>query len=125
MSGDDINLDSCAIGTIEDILNFIGLSIYDLVLDLAGPELESAVGDFIPEFETTIEDAPAEADINETVDLDGSELLINLSPSDANISPEGLRISVDGSVSSETEADCVSAYDPGGSLSPSQPTRYR
>ena len=119
LSGDDINLDSCAIGTIEDILNFIGLSIYDLVLNLAGPELESAVGEFIPELETTIEDAFAQANINETVDLEGTELYINLSPADAAVSPDGLRISFNGSVSSDTVADCVAAYDPGGSLSTS------
>ena len=116
LSGDNINLDSCAIGTIEDILNFIGLSIYDLVLDLAGPELENAVGDFIPELETTIEEAFGQANINETVDLNGSELIINLSPADASIKPEGLRISFDGSVSSTTVSECVAAYDQGGSL---------
>lgn len=117
LGSEDINLDGCAIGTIEDILNVFGLSIYDLVLDLAGPELESAVTDIIPELETTIEEAFSQANINESVDLNGSELLISLNPADVLIKPEGLRIAFDGSATSEAAADCVAAFDPNASLS--------
>ena len=94
------------------------------MLDLAGPELEFGCWGFIPELETTIEDAFAEANINETVDLDGSELIINLSPADALVSTDGLRISFDGSVSQTPSLIVLQHTTQWLTCDPRWPTQY-
>lgn len=116
LDGDAINLDGCALATVADILDFLGLNIYDLILDTAGPELEGAVYDLIPELEALIEDAFSQANINQVVDLNGIELTVALNPSDVDIKPEGMRLLFDGSFGTEEVADCINEYDPGGSL---------
>lgn len=117
LSSSDIHLDGCAIGTVEDVLNFFGLSIYDLILPLVQDQLNSAINDFGPQIETLIEDAFSQATIEQTVDLNGVSANLALAPSAVEIKPAGVRLSMDGSMSTSEVAPCVAAYDPGGSLS--------
>ena len=113
---DDISLSSCFIGDVEEVLNFFGLSIWDLALDLAGPLLTSAVNDFIPDLEATIEDAFSQAYIQEELDLAGTTVTLEVMPSDVIIEPAGLRLAMSGGLSSPEPAPCIAPYDPGGSL---------
>ncbi len=114
LSGDDIHLD-CWLQGIEDFLDIIGLSFYDLIIGLLAPTLESTIADLAPTLETTVEEAFSAAIIQQELDLNGVTATINLYPSDVDITPDGMRIVLDGGVSA-AQASCIAPYDPGGSL---------
>lgn len=113
---DDIEISGCSIGYIEEALNYFGLSIYDLVLDLAAPLLDSAIDSFIPDLEQTIEDAFADAYLADETDLNGVLLSYEIAPSTVEITTEGMRLGLSGGLSTAEAAECIAAYDPGGSL---------
>ncbi len=116
LSSSNIVIDDCWIGTVEDVLGFFGLSIFDLILPLVEDQLAGAVADFGPEIEALIEESFASLTISETIDLAGSEATLELYPSAVDIQPAGVRLTLDGSMSSVAPADCVADYDMGGSL---------
>ncbi len=121
LSSSDIQLDGCALGTIEDVLNFLGLSLFDLILGPLEDALLGSVGDLGPTLESTIEDAFASATIQQTVDLNGVPLEVNLAPTDVTVTPAGVRVALGGGLDAAA-APCVAAYDTGGSLkTPSDP----
>lgn len=113
---EDINLDDCAIGTIQEILEFFGLDMYDWIIGLVEPTLTSTLDSLGPELETTIEDAFGQAMIEQDVDLLGTVLHVELYPGDVVIDPGGMRVALNGAMSTDTAADCIAVYDPGGSL---------
>ena len=113
LTGDNINLDNCAIGTVEDVLNFFGLSIYDLVLSLAGDQLLGAIQDFGPQIETTIEDAFSSASIDQELAVGEATIRVQLHPSEIAIKTEGARLTMAGSMSANEVAECVTDWDPG------------
>ena len=115
LSGDDIHLDECWIGTVEDVMNWFGLSFYDLVLSLAGSYLESAIQDFGPEIEEALEDAFSEATIEEEFDVNGIMVDMQLYPGDVEITPAGMRLGMNGMMGTDAQAQCIAAYDPGAS----------
>lgn len=116
LSGTDINIDGCAIGTIEDILNFFGLSIFDLVLSIAAPYIDDLVGDFGPEIEALLEDTFSQVKLDEEIDLGGVPLAIQLYPGQVEIAPAGVRIYMDGGVNTPAVAQCIEEYDSGESM---------
>jgi hypothetical protein len=123
LASEDININSCAIGYFEDVLNFFGLSIFDLVLGIVEPTIETVVLELVPTLEQTIEDAFGQLSIQQSVDLSGATLDIAIAPEDINIKPEGLRVQMNGSATTAEGAECVSAFDPNGSLA--TPTTLR
>lgn len=123
LASEDINIENCALAVFEDVLNFFGLSVFDLIIGIVEPSIEEVVGDLVPTLEETLEDSFAQLSIQESVDLMGSTLEVSLSPEDIDIKPEGLRVQLDGSATTETGADCVAAFDPNGSLA--TPTALR
>lgn len=116
LSSSNIVIEDCWIGTLEDVLGFFGLSIFDLILPLVEDQLSSAVSDFGPEIETLIEDAFSSLTINESLDLGGAQASLQLYPSAVTIEPAGVRLTLDGGMSAVEPAECVAAYDMGGSL---------
>ena len=70
LNGEDIHLDNCAIGTVEDVLNLVGISLYDIILSFAGGFIDDAVAGFVPEIEALIEDAAGSIYIEEELALD-------------------------------------------------------
>ncbi len=116
LQGEDITLEDCSIGTLEEWLGYIGLSLYDYIIDLASGYLDSSVEDMLPDIETTIEDAFASASIDEEIDLLGTTLRIELQPSDIIIQPSGMRLVMEGSMNAGEQALCIADVDPGGSL---------
>jgi hypothetical protein len=115
LQSSDIQLEDCSIGYLEDVLNFFGLSLYDLILDFADGAIQDAIGDATADIETMIEDAFASATIQEQLDVNGATVDLMLSPRDVEIVPEGLRIIMQGSFDGNPPAECIAAYDPGGS----------
>jgi hypothetical protein len=115
LTGDDINLESCAIGTLEEVLNFFGLSLYDLVIGQLDSVLNDAIQDAVPDLEAALEDAFAAASIHETIAIGDTELQLDLEPNDLTITPDGMEILLAGAAVAEP-SECVAAFDPGGSL---------
>jgi hypothetical protein len=116
LSSDDINVDDCALSVFEDILNFFGLSVFDLIIGIVEPEIENLVSDLVPTLETTMEEAFNQLSIQESVDLMGANLNISLEPEDIMVKPEGLRVQMNGSATTDTPARCIAGVDPNGSL---------
>ena len=105
-----------ALAVFEDVLNFFGISVFDLIISIVEPIIEETVNDLVPTLEETIEDAFNQFSINETVDLMGTPLNLYIAPEEILVKPEGLRVILDGSAGTESAAPCVNAYDPNGSL---------
>ncbi len=115
LQSSDIQLDDCSIGYLEDVLNFFGLSIYDLILDFADSAIQDAIADASGDIEGMIEEAFAETTIQDTLEIEGATVDYMLSPRDVEVTPDGLRIVMQGSFDGNPPAECVAAYDPGGS----------
>lgn len=116
LTGTDIQIDDCFIGAIEDVLNFFGLSLFDLILSVASGFIDDTVADFGPEIETLLEEALAAVIIEEEVDLSGVVMDLGLYPAEIDIDDPGVRIWMDGYTAVDEAAECVAAYDSGASL---------
>jgi hypothetical protein len=115
LTGSQIQLDNCVIGDIEDFFNFLGLSLFDLVLSLADGFIDDAIAGFVPEVEALIAEASSAVYIEEELDLGGAVAELLLYPSDVRIREEGMRIVMAGLVDAQQVSDCISEYDIGGS----------
>jgi len=113
LTNDAIHLD-CFIQDIEDVLGWVGLSIYDLIIDQLAGTLDDLTADLAPTLEETVEEAFGSASISQDIDLNGAVAHISLYPTDVGIQPSGVRIVMGGAVSGDV-ATCVAAFDPGGS----------
>lgn len=116
LTGTDIQIDDCWIGTVEDVLNFFGLSLFDLILSVASGFIDDTVADFGPEIETLLEDALGAAVIEQEIDLGGVVMDLGLYPAEIDIDDPGVRIWMDGYTAVDDAAECVAEYDTGGSL---------
>lgn len=111
----DIYLGECTVGSIEEVLNYVGLSIYDLLIGALDSTLQDQIASMGPELESAIEDAFAAATIEQDLELNGALVHLLLQPSNVDITPASLRLWMEGSFAGEPAA-CIAAYDPGGSL---------
>ncbi len=116
LSGDDVAIDGCAIGTVLDVLDFIGIDLIDLLLPAVSGALDGAVDDLAPTLEETVEDAFASAVIAQELDLQGKVVNLLIQPGDIQITPSGMRLSMDGLTSVDAPDDCVAEWD-GGTFS--------
>lgn len=116
LTGDAVHLDDCPIGTILDVLGFFGLDIIDLIIPAIDGALNDAVDEFGPELETAIEDAFNQLVIDEQFAVLDASLRITATPHDIQIVPEGIRISLTAMADAGVAAQCIEAYDPGGSV---------
>jgi len=115
LRGEDINLDNCAIGTVEDVLNFVGISLFDIILSFAGGFIDDAIAGFVPEIEALIEDAAGSIYIEEELALGDATANLVIYPHEIRIREEGLRFTMAGSFAAAEPADCIADVDPGGS----------
>ena len=114
LTGDNINLSGCALATVNNILDFFGLNLFDIVLSFAGGFIDDAIGDFAPQIEELLEDSFGAANIEQEIDLGGVVATLQIYPGDVEIRPDGMRLSMDGSMDADA-AECVAQWDPGGS----------
>ncbi|MDP6932916.1 MAG: hypothetical protein QGG40_08355, partial [Myxococcota bacterium] len=91
------------------------LDIYGWITDLVEPTVQDALGDFSSDLEETIEDAFSQAVIQEEFEVQGATVTVDLFPSDIDISTDGLRMTMSSAFSANA-AECISDYDPQGSL---------
>ena len=110
---DYLQLD-CWIGDLEEILNWLGLSLYDLIWSIVEGVIDDMIADLAPDLEEAIEDAFSSANIEETVEVGDAELTLKLQPADVTIEPEGVTVLMSGSATADPAA-CIAPYDPNGS----------
>ncbi len=118
LTGDNIDIANCgSIETIDDILDFFGVDIFQLILDAVEPEIDGAISGLTDDLDlnTPINDALASATIQEEIDLGGVPLTVDVAPSDIEVAPTGVRIALDGSISAPADP-CVEPYGITGSL---------
>ena len=113
LTGDDVYLEDCPLGTVLDVFAFIGLDIVDLILPAIGDALNDAVGDFAPELETTLEDAFSAATIDQELEVQDSTLRLAVRPGDVVIQPAGLRLTMAGLAEAAEVSDCIAEWDSG------------
>lgn len=114
LTGDDVYLEDCPLGTVLDVFDFIGLDLVDLILPAIGDALNDTVADFGPELETTLEDAFSAASIEEEFEVQDSTLRLAIRPGDVVIQPAGMRLTMAGMAEAAEVSDCISAWDNGG-----------
>ncbi len=112
----NIHLTNCAIGNINQWLaDNLGLDMFDLVLSAVEGEIEAQYAAQVENFEGTIEDALRGLWLQDSVDVQGTDLNYDLHPTDIDHNDHGLRIAMGGSFSSADVAECVAAYQLDGS----------
>ncbi len=111
----DIYMENCTIGSVEEVLNYVGLSIYDLILSAVGSTLQDQIASMGPTIEEAIESAFSAATIEQDLDLNGAQVHLLLQPSNVEVTPDSMRLWMEGSFDGQA-AECVASYDPGGSL---------
>lgn len=116
LSGDDIVLEGCSIGTIDDIFSFFGGSLYDLILPMVDDALNDAVAGLSADLSGTLDDALLAVALAESVPLGESVLDIDLAPTDAQITADGVRLVLGGALTTASTHPCVADWDPGESF---------
>ncbi len=112
---DDLHLD-CGIQTLEDVLGYLGISIYDFIFDIAIGTLTDSLGDLTGDLDTTLNEALSAAYFEDDIEiLDGIELHVELAPYDVVIEDGTLKLVFSG-LTEAPPHECVEAWDPGGSL---------
>jgi hypothetical protein len=114
LTGDDVYLEGCPLGTVLDVFDFIGLDLVDLILPVIGDTLNDAVADFGPELETTLEDAFSAASIDQELEVQDSTLHLAIRPGDVVIQPTGMRLTMTGLAEAAEISDCIAEWDAGG-----------
>lgn len=108
LRGSDLRVSNCFLGTIDEILDIIGVSLFDLVTgplrDIVNDQIQELVRDLGPE----LEDALNSFRIDERFDINGAEIAVQLDPTDVEVIPAGLRLVLGGSVSAD-EHPCIAA----------------
>jgi hypothetical protein len=116
---DKIHIEDCAAGTIITILGYVGLDVVSLLLGQLVPVLESQIDGIIDDLNDTLEpqinDAVALATISTSLDLLGTTLEVDIAPQDVQITPDGVRLLMGGSIDAPP-SDCVAEYGYTGSL---------
>ena len=116
LKSSDIYLD-CNIGSVESVLDYLGLSLFDLIIGLAEDAIQDAVSDAMSELEAQIDDALAQARLEQVIDVQGAEIELLLEPESAEIDNSGMQLVMSGLADAKNVNECIAAFDKGGSLS--------
>lgn len=106
LTGTDIQVDNCWIGSINDILEYIDFSLFDLVLGPIEGLIDDQVQGLIGDLEPQLEDAFNSIRLDETFNFNDAELKVKIQPYDVDVRPEGMRIATQG-LADATVAPCV------------------
>jgi hypothetical protein len=119
LNSDTVNIDDCALTTINQITGLLGFDLIQLAVDQVIPLLEGQVDTIIDDLNDTLEpqinDAVALATISTSLDLLGTTLEVDIAPQDVQITPDGVRLLMGGSIDAPP-SDCVAEYGYTGSL---------
>ena len=71
LTSNDINVNNCALSTFEDVLNFFGVSIFDLVLGIVEPTIEGLVVELVPTLKKRLKMPSINSVFKESIELKG------------------------------------------------------
>jgi hypothetical protein len=106
LRGTDLQADDCWLGAINDILEFVNFSLFDLLLGPIEGLVDDQVQALVADLEPTLEDAFNSFALDETFTFNDADLRVSLEPSDVIITESGLRLETVGLADAEL-ADCV------------------
>ena len=123
LAGEDIELsgDCNGVDTVEDLLNQVGLSFYDIIIGAVNPILESQIQSQVEDLEQTLADALSAASVDQTLDVQGTTLNIRLYPGSTWTDADGVEIVMSGYMEAEQPTSCTDVHDPGGSARSDSP----
>lgn len=111
-----VHLTDCAVGDINEFLDqYLGINLFDLVIDQVVGSFESQITEQLAELEITAEDALRAAWLSDSVDALGAQLNYDIHPTTIDHVEGGLRLVLGGSVSADP-APCVAGLEDLGSL---------
>ncbi|MEQ1504377.1 MAG: hypothetical protein ABMB14_19205 [Myxococcota bacterium] len=112
-TGDDIEFTNCGladvINTVNEVTGFFGLDLYDLILGMVEPQIDTVVNDLPAELEPLLEDTFASLTISEEIDLLGVPLGLTLWPESLSTTADGMRVELS-SVTDVPTHPCVAQY---------------
>jgi hypothetical protein len=121
LAQEDLNIWDCFIADLNEVINWLGIDLIGLVLDLIDPLLDDQIQNLLTDLEGPIEEASKALNIRQEVALGESVLELGIYPSEVTIEPAGMRIGLGGGVDADM-AECIARYNPQGSLeTPSNP----
>lgn len=106
LTGTDLQVDDCWLGAINDILEYVDFSLFDLVLGPIEGLIDDQIQGLVADLEPTLEDAFNTFSLDESFDLNGTPLRVVVEPHDVRITPDGMRLQTSGLAEAE-EAACV------------------
>jgi len=112
--GSYIKMQSGCLSSIENLLQMAGMSLYGLLTDLLEPVLLDQVNSFGADIEAQLESALVATVYQSQLDVLGRPLDLQLYPTDITTNPNGVQITMGGSMSMEQDA-CVAPYGSHGS----------
>ncbi|MBX2799758.1 MAG: hypothetical protein KTR31_18915 [Myxococcales bacterium] len=95
----------CGINEIETVLNFFGVSIFDLVVGVVQNTL-------VGQLDGPLNDALAALSLEQTLEVLGAELEVRVQPESVSVSAIGMELVLSSMFGAETQA-CVEAFDDG------------
>ncbi len=105
-------------GACDTVLNIVGNALKDvLVNSVLLPQIQPLISGLGP----TIEDALKAASINQSLDLLGHTIDLQLLPKQVFITTNGIEIQLSGGASAPEQDSCIADHDPGGSLKTDTP----
>ena len=119
LQGEDIKLD-CGIGTLESLLNRVGLSFFDLIINALDPVLQGLIQDQVGDLEAQLSEALAAASVDQVIDLQGIALRLRLYPGSATSTPAGLQLGLDGFTEGTPDSTCVPLVPSGSAFTDSE-----
>lgn len=108
LTGTDVRADNCWIGNINNVLEYVGISLFDLLTGPLRRAVDSEVQALVRDLETTLEDAFNSFRLDESFEFNDAALRVAVEPYDVRINESGLRLVSQGLAASD-EADCIAA----------------
>jgi len=102
----DIEVSGCSLDTINSVTSFFGYDLIELLIDSIEPEIDALVLTMPDLIQPVLNDFLPGLEYDDTLDLLGVELDLQIVPDDLVIDGNGLRIEVAGRVDSP-QAECI------------------
>lgn len=125
ISGNDLHLSDCFLGDLIDFIQdtggLVGFDPIGEVIDLLEGTIDDQIQAMAPELEAVIEDAFAQARVEESVDLGESILDVTVEPWDVEVAPAGARLTMAGAIDADLHpcvADVAGSLETGGVVPP-------
>jgi MYXO-CTERM domain-containing protein len=112
LESSDVHLD-CAIGTVERVLDAVGLSLVELIVGAAEDQLLDALTDPLSDLEVQLEEALRALTTDQTIDVGGVPVRIWTEPSLALVTEGGLTLGLMLGADTTPDAACVLEHEVG------------